>query len=82
MFNHVKVYLDIYLWVVSELWRNGGELADSQAILRAQKMAGKSGGPMSHSGGPQMRLEKTDFSIKKRFCLCDGKGKVSSEYEV
>ena len=38
--------LDIYLWVVSELWRNGGELADSQAILRAQKMAGKRGGPM------------------------------------
>ena len=82
LFNHVKVYLDIYLWVVSELWRNGGELADSQAILRAQKMAGKRGGPMWNSGGPQMRLEKTDFSIKKRFCLCDGKGKVSSEYEV
>ena len=49
MFNHVKVYLDIYPWVVSELRRNGGELEDSQAILQPLQMAGKRGGPMSNS---------------------------------
>ena len=60
------MYCDIYSWVVSELWRNGdgGEVADSQAILRALQMAGKRGGLMSNSDDPQMRLEKTDFSIK------------------